>query len=205
MNCKDIVIDKNCNIIVNDNNYNCNYVQIYIAKLTTSQGSTPTQTVVKDSRQKKVLFKSEGDGFYTICKLTIPKDEMSPYYYKDGKFYHNVQEVYLNELLSINPKVSGINIDYMYYFNTCNLRQCFIKICQDIFNSQTSICEKSGLDGALVYKRDLIWSTLNVIDYMVETDQMEEAQRLLERLTSCNGLCSQTNKTSINSKCGCRG
>lgn len=202
MNCKDIVIDKNCNIIVDDNTYNCSYVQIYIAKLTTSKGSTPTQTVIKDDRFKKVVFKSEGDGFYTICKLTIPKDEMSPYYYKDGKFYHNVQEVYLHELLNMNPKVSGIEIDYMYYFCTCHLRKCFIKICQDIFNSQYSICDKAGLDGSLTYKRDLIWSTLNVIDYMVETDQMEEAQRLLERLTGCNGLCSST-KTNVND-CGCR-
>lgn len=203
MNCKDITIDKNCNIIVDENDYNCNYVQIYMAKLTTSKGSTPTQTVIKDNRHKKVLFKSQGDGFYTICKLTVPKDEMEPYYYKDGKFYHNVQEVYLHELLNINPKVSGIKIQYRYYFSTCNLRKCFIKICQDIFNSQTSICDKSGLDSSLTYKRDLIWSTLNVIDYMVEMNQMEEAQRLLERLTSCNGLCSSTK--TITNDCGCRG
>ena len=201
MTCKNITTDKNCNIVINDDNYNCNYVQVFIIKHTTSQGSSPTQTLIKDNRHKQVVFKSQGDGFYTICKLTIPTDESKPYYYKDGKFYHNIQEVYLHELLKINPKVSGVDINYSYYFSTCRLRKCFIKACQDIFNSQTSICNKSDVDGALTYKRDLLWSTLNVIEYMAEMDQMEEAQRLLERLNGCNGLCNCTE--TVTNNCGC--
>lgn len=203
MTCKNIVIDKNCNIVINDDTYNCRYVQVFIAKLTTSKGSSPTQTIIKDDRFKKVAFKSYGDGFYTICKMTIPKDEMAPYYYKGGRFYHNVQEVYLNELLAMNPKETGLQIEYTYYFCTCNLRKCFIQTCQSIFDSQTSICDNSNVDKALTYKRDLIWSTLNVIDYMVEMDQMEEAQRLLEKLSGCNGVC--TSQQTNTSNCGCRG
>ena len=199
-NCNGVRIDKNCNIIVEDNNFNCNYVQVFIAKKTTSEGSTPTQTIIRTNRHQNIIFDSQGDGFYTICKLTIPVDESKPYYYKDDKFYHNIDEVTLQEIINVNPEVSEIQFEYIYYFSTCNLRKCFIKICQDIFNSQTSICNKSNLDQSLTYKRDLIWSALNVINYLVEMDQMEEAQRLLEEVTGCNGLCQpQSNSTG----CGC--
>ncbi len=199
-NCNRITVDKDCNIIIDDNTYNCNYVQVFILKLTTTKGSNPTKTIIKDSRSKKVIFNSDGDGFYTICKLTIPVDEAQPYYYKDGKFYHNIQEVSLQEILNTKPEISGVEFEYIYYFSTCNLRKCFVKICQEIFDTASSICNKTGVDGSLTYKRDLIWSALNVIDYMIEIDQMEEAQRLLEEITGCNGLCSPQKSSS---GCGC--
>jgi hypothetical protein len=46
------------------------------------------------------------------------------------------------------------------------------------------------IDKELIYKRDLLWSALNVIKYMIEIDQYEEAERLLERIMGCNGLCN---------------
>ena len=198
--CNKIYVDRNCNMIIEDNSFNCNYVQVFIMKLTTSNGSTPTKTIVRENRSQKVVFDKVEDGFYTICKLTIPVDESMPYYYRNGKFYHNVQEVYLQEIININPEVSQVQFDYIYYFSTCNLRKCFIKACQDIFAQQTSICNKSNIDHSLTYKRDLLWSALNVIDYMVEMDQMEEAQRLLAEITGCNGLCSPQSNFS---GCGC--
>lgn len=204
-NCNNIIIDKDCNIIINDYDYNYNFVQVFILKLTTSKGSTPTQTIIRDSRNKKVVFNSKGDGFYTICKLTVPLDESKPYYYKNGKFYNNIREVSIQELININPEVSGVKVSYSYYFSTCNLKKCFVKICQEIFNSQTSICNKSNVDSSLLYKRDLIWSALNVINYMAEMDQMEEAQRLLEEITQCNGLCSSYGIKKSSRGCGCGG
>ena len=202
INCNNnIKTDKNCNLIITDNTFSCKYVQVFIMKLTTSSGSTPTKIIVRENRTQQVIFNNIQDGFYTICKLTIPKDESMPYYYKNGKYYHNINEVSLQEILNINLEVSKIEIEYIYYFSTCNLKKCFIKICQDIFDSQTSICDKSGIDSSLTYKRDLLWSALNVINYMVEMDQMEEAQRLLEKITGCNGLCSP--KSSF-SGCGCK-
>ena len=40
---------------------------------------------------------------------------------------------------------------------------------------------------------------------MVEIDQFEEAERLLERVTKCNGLCNNMCSDSVNvSNCGCK-
>lgn len=200
-NCSNIGHDKNCNIIVNDNGFNENYIQIFILKYI---DSTETQTIIRETEDQEIKFKDKGDGYYTLCKLTISKSKSKYYYYKDGKFYHNVQEVTLKEILNVNPEVSGITPEYIYYFSTCHLKKCFINICQEIFKAQTSICNKPVSDGSLSYKRDLLWAALSVIEYLVEMCQMEEAQRILKEIAGCNGLCPEAlDNTSNNSGCGC--
>ena len=199
--CNKILTDKNCNIVIEDYTFNCNYIQVFILKQNSSKEDNPTQVIIKTNRHQQLLFNGNGDGFYTICKLTVPIDEKASYYYKDEKFYHNIQEVSLQELIEINPQISEIKIEYIYYFSTCNLKKCFINICQDIFKQQGSICKKTNIDPNLIYKRDLLWSALNVIKYLTEMDQLEEAQRLLEEITQCNGLCSS--ESNFVSDCGC--
>lgn len=197
-NCNSISQDKNCNIIINDNDYDDNYVQIFIMRYNEYNNENLCQTLIKDQSDKIIFFKYSGDGFYTICRLTIPRDENMPYYYKDGEFYHNQETITLLDLVEVNPIITRKK--YIYYFSTCNLKKCFIDICKNIFEQKTSFCNKSNVDNSMLYKKDLLLSALNVIDYLVELDQMEEASRLLKRITECNGLCSE--QTNIN--CGCK-
>ena len=195
--CKNnIRTDKNCNLIIDDITFNCDYIQVFILK---HFKDFKTVVFVKESRTQEIIFNNVKDGFYTICKLTIPLDETRPYYYKDGKYYHNAKEVYLQEIINTNPEITQVQIEYFYYFSTCNLKKCFINTCQDILSKTKSICNKQNVDNSLIYKRDLLWTSLNVIKYMVEIDQMEEAQRLLDQIVGCNGLCPQYNV----SDCGC--
>jgi hypothetical protein len=53
----------------------------------------------------------------------------------------------------------------------------------------------------LILKRDLVWAALNVIQYMIDFNQLAEAQRLLERINGCNGLCSS--EDTGDKGCGC--
>lgn len=203
-------MDQNCNLVIEDNSFDPDYVQVFIIKHSTSQGEDSQKIIVRDRRDTPVVFPSAPDGLYSIYKLTIPLDETMPYCYKDGKYYKNnqelcvedivqaIEEVSLQELVDVNPKVSEIKFDYYYYFSTCNLRKCFIQICKDILNQKASACEPHP-DASLTYKRDLLWTALNVIKYMTEMGQYDEALRLLEEITTCNGLCPPS-KTC---KCGC--
>lgn len=196
--CTRIITDKNCHVIVLDNTFTDDVIQVFLLKLTTST-STSTEMFIKSESTQTVAFNNTKDGFYTLCKVTIPLDEESTTYYKKGKYYHNGESVSLQELLDM--KDPGVEIEYDYFFSTCNLKKCFVKICQEIFNSKATICGKqNSVDSSLIYKRDLIWSALNVIQYMAEMDQMCEAQRLLEEITACNGLCPQDQTSS---GCGC--
>ena len=209
-NCIKITMDQNCNLVIEDNSFDPDYVQVFIIKHSTSQGEDSQKIIVRDRRDTPVVFPNAPDGLYSIYKLTIPLDETMPYCYKDGKYYKNnqelcvedivkaIEEVSLQELIDVNPKVSEIKFDYYYYFSTCNLRKCFIQICKDILNQKASACNPNP-DASLTYKRDLLWTALNVIKYMTEMGQYDEALRLLEEITTCNGLCPPS-KTC---KCGC--
>lgn len=190
--CTRIITDKNCNIIVLDNTFEENFIQVYVLKF-----KDQTETFVKSEVTQTIAFSYSQDGFYTLCKVVIPLDSSKSIYYDQGKYYHNNEEVSLKEVIAL-PEA---DVEYNYFFSTCNLKKCFVKLCQEIFNSKNTICGQGNVDHSLIYKRDLIWSALNVIQYMAEMDQMDEAQRLLEEITSCNGLCPSSQKS--NNGCGC--
>ena len=125
------------------------------------------------------------------------------YYYKDGHFYKGLSEVELSELINVNPEISGLDISYYYYFQLCKLRKCYIKAAKAILDKKAPIrCDSKGVDHSDIYKRDLLWSAMNTIMYLAESEQFEEAERLLERITGCNGLCENTNSKC---NCGCGG
>ena len=191
--CTRIITDKNCNIIVLDNTFDKNFIQIFILKFK----DQTEEIFVKSEKTQTVSFNNSQDGFYILCKVTIPLDVLEPIHYNLGKYYYNGQEISLKDLV----KLPEANTEYSYFFSTCNLKKCFVKICQKIFDSKSTICGQENIDHSLIYKRDLIWSAINVIQYMAEMDQMEEAQRLLEEITSCNGLCPSSQKNT--SGCGC--
>ena len=193
-----IKYNRDCSISIQEDNYISSYAFVYILQLNTSRGST-NQVFIKTSEDEEIKFGTPSDGFYTLVTLKVPYDITKPYYYKGGKFYKNIQEVELQEIINTNPEVSGVEINYDYYFLTCRLRKCYVNICQQIFEKTASVtCDKKNIDHNLIYKRDLIWSALNVINYMAEMDQYEEAERLLERITGCNGLCDNSL-----GNCGC--
>lgn len=209
MNCNKIIYDKNCNTIIQDDTYDNNYVFVYVLQLNQTTGLI-TDIFIKTEENQEVVFKLGLDGFYTLVTFKIPKGEGTEYYYKDGKFYHFYDEIQLQTIIEINPNVSQIETIYDYYFQTCRLRKCYVDACYKIFDSVASInCNKSSLDKNLIYRRDLLWSALNVIKYMTEMDQFEEAERLLERIMGCNGICSNQKNDSCNTRnlcgCGCGG
>ena len=196
MNCNCLMkTDRHCNLII-DSNFVEEYVQVFII---TNSDESYKDTIIKEDKDTPVQFYLPKDGLYLIRKASVPTSESNSYYYKDGIFYHNLTEISLEELLEINPEVSNIEIEDFFYFSTCNLKKCFISVCQEIFKNTSSICKTNINNHELIYKRDLIWSIINVIKYMVDLEQFEEAERLLEEAMACNGLCPQ----NTNNDCGC--
>ena len=79
----------------------------------------------------------------------------------------------------------------------------------------------SGLSKDLIYRRDFIWATINVLNYLIDACQFEEAEKILEEVQRCNGMCynidgrknitsiwltySKNNSTGVilDSGCGC--
>ena len=197
MNCNKIIYDKDCNIIIQED-FDQNYVYVYILQLNRTTG-LDSETIIKTKEDCNVIFEFKEDGFYTLLTIKVPTNPLMPYYYKNGSFYKNITEVELEELIETNPEISKLDITYDYYFKTCQLKKCYIDICYNIFDQETSLnCGYSNKNKDIIYKRDLLLSAINVITYLAEMEQFEEAERLLERIIGCNGLCKQQENN-----CGC--
>lgn len=162
------------------------------------------------------------DGWFNVCHLVIPNHIWfnqqlnssnsslglySTVYYSDGeqiyKYFNNKSEIVpISELILRNPEGTTISIVKKDYVSICHLKQCYLNICYKLFKSQAfGECFSSNIDCELKYKRDLVWMAINVIQYMVEDNQLAEAQRIITELEGCNGVCKQTEIS--NKGCGC--
>lgn len=201
MICDKIISDKDCNTIVKNEGFDPDYVYVYLLQLNKTNNRTIGQTFFKTEPDQEIKFTIGQDGYYTLCKLKVPLDISKPYYYRDGKFmYKGLREATLQEMLNVNPEISQINITYYYYFQLCKLRKCYVNAAKKVIEDRTTIsCDNNGVDKQDIYKRDLLLSAITVITYLAEMEQFEEAERLLERISGCNGLCD----TTSSNQCGC--
>lgn len=138
-------------------------------------------------------------GVYQMVYYT---DKNSIYLYnKDGQ---DTLVTDLSDLLdypNITTTVSKTSVERV---SICNLQKCYVNLCQQIFEDKAFVkCQpKSYNNDELVYRRDLVWMGINTIKYMTEQNQMIEAQRIIELLTGCNGVCGGK-KTGGSNGCGC--
>ena len=133
-------------------------------------------------------------------------------YYDNGQFYKSIDGGVTSEIITyeiikeINPTTTNIAKCKKDTFSLCFLYKCYINYCKQVLEQDISKCITKDSD--LVFRRDFVWMTINVIKYYLENGQLDEAQRLLEETMSCNGFCksnilkySLTNNTV--SGCGC--
>lgn len=232
-----IISDKDCNTIVVNEEFLYPYVYVYILQLNKVDGTTETQTIIREYVQQKIKFTIKKDGFYTLCKLKIKRDDLSKsqfpdfktlydkynemtqlerddfdskgiVYYNNKVFYYKepnktldqVREITIQEIVSLEHSLTNVDFTYYYYFQVCKLRACYATLAQKVLDQRSGIrCGIKDVSKEDIYKRDLVWSALNTILYMAEQEQFEEAQRLLESIVGCNGLCDDKY-----SNCGCQ-
>lgn len=171
------------------------------------------------------------DGYITVHYIVLPTKEwvFKPesqniinqqskkyiYYVDKEKIidYESQKSISFEELLNfcysdnINSRIFRTHQEYV---NILNLYNCYINLCQQLLSQRGfSNCQaKNKIDSELVYKRDLVWMTINVINYLVErhtenNHTLGEAQRIIEMIHSCNGICKETNNLNQTIKHGC--
>lgn len=166
------------------------------------------------------------DGWFTVIHLVLPtkdwfdressKREGSAIglynivYYSDGtSIYKYVDgqssETTIDEIIEVNPTDTTISRTGEDYVSICFLRKCYINLCQQIFNSRGfSPCwNKNDINSDLIFRRDLVWMSINVIKYLTECEQLAEVERIIEVIKGCNSLCVSSDVTSKTSGCGC--
>ena len=163
------------------------------------------------------------DGLYSIHHVVLPTvewlervkeeaismlDEYEGIYISDGNtIYHYLNNQYLEvdaQVISeINTYKTTISRAENFTFSIWNLQKCYIHLCNEILSDKALKCVKSA-NPDTIFNRDLVWMTLNVIKYYIGFKQVYEAQRVLEQINYCHGICKNT-KTKLNnqSDCGC--
>lgn len=167
-----------------------------------------------------VTFTVEEDGYYTVDHVIIPNmtwyenssEEYRNYYdviyVTDGeKVYKQVkgetlEECTVKEILERNIEGTTIQKCRVDVFYTAGLQNCYIWYCKQIFDKLLNTCDHNKYDD-YIFARDIIWMTLNIIDYLVGFKQYLEAQRILEVFQKCGGFCKDFSKTKPQADCGC--
>jgi len=159
-----------------------------------------------------VTFTVEEDGYYTVDHIILPNmtwyenapqdyfDYYDVIYVTDGeKVYKQVkggslEECTVKEILERNIEGTTIQKCRVDIFYTAGLQNCYIWYCKQIFDGLLNTCERNKYND-YIFARDMIWMTLNIIDYLVGFKQYLEAQRILEMFQKCGGYCKDFSKT----------
>lgn len=130
-------------------------------------------------------------------------------YDSEGHKVENLQDLVENVHYSNNLS-TNVYCTTQEYVGIANLYECYINYCQQLLNGGcfSSCSSRNTKDDEIIFKRDLVWMAINVIDYLVdrhseENPTLAEAQRIIELIHSCNGICSETNQLIHNYGCGC--
>lgn len=188
-------------------------------------------TFTKHDSNKLIQIPVKVDGWFSIVHIVLPSKKwfekqlnkekgsiLGQYdivYFSDGnkiyKYNPQTQETPQEQAIWVitdlnlesgNYPIYRIEKDYV---SICYLRKCYINLCKQIFDDRgfSKCWNKNTVDSELVYKRDLVWMAINVIKYLTECEQLYEVERIIEQITSCNGLCTSSSITSKTSGCGC--
>ena len=130
------------------------------------------ETLIHESTKKEYQLGSASDQF---CIFNIEDDGIYTYKLtkKDG-----------SELLS-------------KFFSSCKIHDCLHAL------QYKSIIDKDRCtkNSPTIIKRDFLLSAVHVIDYLKETNNLDEAQRILDNLSECGYLCSD--KVTVINDCNC--
>lgn len=196
--CNKFLQTSDCGFIIQDEEFEDGFVYIYVFQLKPiainklRNNNTYNQVFIRTSESQDIKCTIRKDGHYVIQVCKVPD-----YMYINDKFMSADQELTIQDIIDL------FSYEQYNYFSICWLRQCFINICKSIFDSRASLdCNKVNINEDITYKRDLVWGAINVIQYLVEMEQYREAERILERITGCNGLCDNFDSKK-GGGCGC--
>lgn len=111
----------------------------------------------------------------------------------------------INALAIENLEDTNINYTESKHVSVNKMKECYINLCKKIFDTTAfSECDtKRKVDSELIFKRDFVWSAINIIQYLTENNMLEEANRIVSVINGCNGLCNSINNSINHGGCGC--
>ena len=108
---------------------------------------------------------------------------------------------YLEIWESIQQNKSTQTFSYQeIIFSVCKLQNCLVNLQRKILDNPKN-CLECDLSASIRYRRDFLLSSLYVFDYLKDQKNYDEAQRILDNLSSCIDICGEN--LDFNNNCGC--
>lgn len=129
------------------------------------------------------------DGWYRIYNIILPIKNTGNYYFNSGIFNSTDKEISVEDLIADIDNVSFHSTKDVFVIY--NMWQCYLNYCKKLLEGECtkdSKCPES-CDNELSRNRNLIWIFLNALQYYVHFGRFEDAQKFLERISGCNGIC----------------
>lgn len=119
---------------------------------------------------------------------------------KPEEMIFDFQDIDIEELIFSDLSNSTAFIESQYTFTTCHLEECYYRHCNEYFSKLCDQCEDFS---EKIKIRDMIWMSINVIKYLLDQESLFEAQRIVEKLIKCSGICYNLKNEVKNVGCGC--
>lgn len=172
-----------------------------------------------------VMMTFDSDGYYQITHIIMPtkkwynNDEDKQSYGKiyiynegDGLIYKEVDgnlETDSNQALLVEEIYEQCDNHITTFrathdvFNLCYLRACLFDAQSEYISKKYNVCELSK-DNDLLFKVNYLTATIQVVTWLLECNDYEQAMLILDEIDTCRGLCNDT-RTPADCGCGCRG
>lgn len=126
---------------------------------------------------------------------------------EDNKELSNPKSINILDIKNVDVQNTSLYKCYIDVFYTGFLQRCYINYCKKLFKKLIKVENYTCLndnDQDLIYARDFLWMTLNIINYQVGFKQYLEAQRVLDTVNFCGGFCKEIDQYGrLTSSCGC--
>lgn len=152
-------------------------------------------------------FELPSDGLYIFQRLIIPLKEhagKTEYHYDNGLYNKSGEKVDFDEVWEHKSDVENIFWFDDEIFSIFNLIECFILTERDRLNEVFKKgCNSGCTSGSNSDNADLLATIIFVLKHYIKNKDFYEAQALLNKIETCNGLCKHIRKQL--KECGCNG
>lgn len=185
------------NTLVIEDTASVGYSNAYILqKIQTDIGNTENIGHVVGSSGG--VFTLPSDGYYMVHKFQITTIQNNGYYISAGEVYGPgddlLSEYSIYSLLTIEDyEEEGIAYDSMEHLNYYNIETYYINLLKTKFLKNMCGCSCDNQSNRITI--DTLTMGLEVIKYLIEYSQYNEASRIVDMLSICTGV--------ININCNC--
>ena len=186
---------------------------VFVEFLTSDHVESTKTLVITEDEFNVYRYSLPEDGLYVYYKVAIQKKEFlgdeyeKKIYYDNGKIMYKNQEIKDPSELVDYLTQTGVGIlDYCEepVFSLCQLEHCVFEVEKNLLSSGMKSCGSSKCDKNLDARdqRNFLFISLAVLRHLISEEKYDDAEEILEALSSCGSLCKNLMKTSKGCNCG---